>query len=53
MPDVMGDRVKFGVTVPSTNTVVEADYNGCRLPGEGSRRADNALAPGPTTSAEE
>jgi len=28
MPDVIGDRVKFGVTVPSINTVVEADYNG-------------------------
>jgi maleate cis-trans isomerase len=27
MPDAVGYRVKFGVIVPSTNTVVEADYN--------------------------
>ena len=27
MPDVVGYRAKFGVIVPSTNTVVEADYN--------------------------
>ena len=27
MPDVVGYRIKFGVIVPSTNTVVEADYN--------------------------
>ncbi len=27
MPDVTGYRMKFGVIVPSTNTVVEADYN--------------------------
>lgn len=27
MPDVAGYRIKFGVIVPSTNTVVEADYN--------------------------
>jgi maleate isomerase len=27
MPDPVGYRVKFGVIVPSTNTVVEADYN--------------------------
>ena len=27
MPDVVGYRMKFGVIVPSTNTVVEADYN--------------------------
>src|SRR5215470_1878675 len=27
MPDTAGYRMKFGVIVPSTNTVVEADYN--------------------------
>jgi maleate isomerase len=27
MPDAVGYRMKFGVIVPSTNTVVEADYN--------------------------
>jgi maleate isomerase len=27
MPDVLGYRVKFGVLVPSTNTVVEADFH--------------------------
>ena len=27
MPDAAGYRLKFGVIVPSTNTVVEADYN--------------------------
>jgi maleate isomerase len=27
MPDAIGYRMKFGVIVPSTNTVVEADYN--------------------------
>jgi maleate isomerase len=27
MPDATGYRMKFGVIVPSTNTVVEADYN--------------------------
>ena len=27
MPDAVGYRLKFGVIVPSTNTVVEADYN--------------------------
>ena len=27
MPDAAGYRIKFGVIVPSTNTVVEADYN--------------------------
>ena len=27
MPDAAGPRIKFGVIVPSTNTVVEADYN--------------------------
>ena len=27
MPDAVGYRIKFGAIVPSTNTVVEADYN--------------------------
>lgn len=27
MPDVVGYRCKMGVVIPSTNTVVEADYN--------------------------
>jgi maleate isomerase len=27
MPDIVGYRIKFGVIIPSTNTVVEADYN--------------------------
>ena len=33
MPDAAGYRIKFGVIVPSTNTVVEADYN--RMAPEG------------------
>lgn len=33
MPDVVGYRIKFGVIVPSTNTVVEADYNRMAPPG--------------------
>ena len=33
MPDAAGYRVKFGVIVPSTNTVVEADYNRMAPPG--------------------
>jgi maleate isomerase len=27
MPDVLGHRAKFGVLVPSTNTVVEPDFH--------------------------
>jgi len=33
MPDVVGWRAKFGVIVPSTNTVVEHDYNRMAPPG--------------------
>ena len=33
MPDAVGYRKKFGVIVPSTNTVVEADYNRMAPPG--------------------
>jgi maleate isomerase len=33
MPDVTGFRAKMGVIVPSTNTVVEADFNEMRIPG--------------------
>jgi maleate isomerase len=33
MPDAAGFRIKFGVIVPSTNTVVEADYNRMAPPG--------------------
>jgi maleate isomerase len=33
MPDTAGYRIKFGVIVPSTNTVVEADYNRMAPPG--------------------
>ena len=33
MPDAAGYRIKFGVIVPSTNTVVEADYNRIAPPG--------------------
>ena len=33
MPDAAGYRIKFGVIVPSTNTVVEADYNRMAPPG--------------------
>lgn len=33
MPDVVGYRKKFGVIIPSTNTVVEHDYNEMRVPG--------------------
>jgi maleate isomerase len=33
MPDVVGYRKKFGVIIPSTNTVVEHDYNEMKVPG--------------------
>jgi maleate isomerase len=33
VPDVTGYRIKFGVIIPSTNTVVEADYNRMAPPG--------------------
>jgi len=33
MPDAVGYRIKFGVIIPSTNTVVEADYNRMAPPG--------------------
>jgi maleate isomerase len=33
MPDVVGWRAKFGVIVPSTNTVVEHDFNRLAPPG--------------------
>lgn len=33
MPDVVGWRAKFGVIVPSTNTVVEHDFNRMGPPG--------------------
>lgn len=33
MPDVAGYRAKVGVIIPSTNTVVESDFNDLRLPG--------------------
>ena len=33
MPDVLGYRAKLGVIIPSTNTVVEADYNRLAPPG--------------------
>ena len=33
MPDVVGYRAKFGVIIPSTNTVVEHDYNVMRPHG--------------------
>lgn len=33
MPDAVGYRAKFGVIIPSTNTVVEAEYNAMRPPG--------------------
>ncbi len=33
MPDVAGYRAKIGVIIPSTNTIVEADFNSLRIPG--------------------
>lgn len=33
MPDVLGYRAKWGVLVPSTNTVVEADFHALAPPG--------------------
>lgn len=33
MPDVTGYRAKVGIIIPSTNTVVEADFNTLRIPG--------------------
>jgi maleate isomerase len=32
MPDVVGFRAKMGVIIPSTNTVVEADFSDMRIP---------------------
>ena len=33
MPDVAGFRVKIGVLIPSTNTIVEADCSAMHIPG--------------------
>ncbi|MCP5149828.1 MAG: arylmalonate decarboxylase [Ectothiorhodospiraceae bacterium] len=33
MPDVLGYRAKMAVIIPSTNTIVEADFNALRVPG--------------------
>lgn len=33
MPDVVGFRAKMGVIIPSTNTVVEADFADMKVPG--------------------
>src|SRR5206468_5839524 len=33
MPDVLGYRAKFGVLVPSTNTIVEPDFYAMAPPG--------------------
>lgn len=33
MPDVTGFRAKVGIIIPSTNTVVEADFNDMRIAG--------------------
>ncbi len=33
MPDVTGFRAKMGVIIPSTNTVVESNFNDMRIPG--------------------
>ena len=33
MPDVAGFRAKFGVLIPSTNTIVEADCSALHIPG--------------------
>ncbi|MGI9335299.1 MAG: maleate cis-trans isomerase family protein [Gammaproteobacteria bacterium] len=33
MPDIAGYRAKIGVIIPSTNTLVEADFNALRIPG--------------------
>ncbi len=33
MPDVLGYRAKFGVLVPSTNTIVEPDFYALAPPG--------------------
>src|SRR6185436_19619146 len=33
MPDVLGWRCKFGVVTPSTNTVVQPEYDDMRFPG--------------------
>ncbi len=33
MPNVVGFRAKMGVIIPSTNTVVEADFWDMRIPG--------------------
>ncbi len=31
--DALGYRKKFGVIIPSTNTIVEPDFNDMRVPG--------------------
>ena len=33
MPDITGYRAKVGIIIPSTNTVVEADFNDMRIAG--------------------
>jgi maleate isomerase len=33
MPDVLGWRKKFGVLIPSSNTIVEPDFYSMGVPG--------------------
>jgi len=38
MRDVLGYRMKFGVLGPSTNTIVQPDFEMMRPPGVSARR---------------
>ncbi|BAL85722.1 putative Asp/Glu/Hydantoin racemase [Actinoplanes missouriensis 431] len=49
MTNMVGTRAVFGVIVPSTNTVVEHDYWGARIPGV-AYRAGSMFIPDPVMS---
>ncbi|MEU8243952.1 arylmalonate decarboxylase [Actinoplanes missouriensis] len=49
MTNIVGTRAVFGVIVPSTNTVVEHDYWGARIPGV-AYRAGSMFIPDPVMS---
>ena len=47
MPDVLGWRKKFGVLLPSSNTIVEPDFYAMAVPGGDRARLPNWIDEGP------
>lgn len=52
MPDIYGYRGKLGVVLPSTNTVMEAEYGAFAIPGVSNHTARLLVAERPLTSEE-